>query len=315
MRVIFFGTSEFAVPSLEGLAVRHPVVMCVTQPGRPQGRGLMRESSPVKRAAIQLGLPLSQPQRLEAGAFTALHPDVGVVIAYGKLIARELLTLPAQGMVGVHPSLLPKYRGAAPIAHALLNGETRTGVTIFQLNEALDAGPILSQHVVEIAPEEDAEALGHRLARVGAEQLVETVDALAAGRAVPRPQHDATASFAPKLTKAQGRIDWHQPAAAIARLVRATMPWPGASTEWQGKALKIWKALALDAVQHTEHGRPGTVVHVDADGIRVAAADGVVVIHELQLAGRRRMRASEFLAGHPVREGAHFGTGDKGQET
>ena len=315
MRAIFFGTSEFAVPSLEQLASRHPVVMCVTQPDRPQGRGLMREPSPVKRAAIQLGLPLAQPQRLEAGAFTALHPEVGVVIAYGKLITADLLRVPAHGMVGVHPSLLPAYRGAAPIAHALLNGETRTGVTVFRLNEALDAGPIFSQRLVDIAPDEDAEALGHRLARIGAEQLVEAVDALESGRAAPAPQDDARASFAPKLSKSQGRIDWRQPAVGIARLVRATIPWPGASTEWQGTVLKIWQASASDAAPRGSKARPGTVVQVDAKAISVAAGDGVVVIHELQPAGRRRMRVSEFLAGHPMREGERFGTGDKGQET
>lgn len=306
MQVIFFGTAAFAVPSLEQLVTHgHTVEMCVTQPDRPQGRGLRREPSPVKRAALQLGLPLSQPERLHGGLFEGLHPDIGVVIAYGTLIRPDLLALPAHGMLGVHPSLLPAYRGAAPVAWALLNGETTTGVTIFRLSERLDAGDILSRQTVTIEAEEDAEALTHRLAACGAVGLIRSLEAVAAGRARFEPQDESQATFAPRLTKAQGRIDWQAPAERIVRLVRATVPWPGATTIWGGQPIRIWRASVGQL--KAEGALPGTVVQVAPEAIAVAAGEGVVVIHELQPAGRRRMIAREFLAGHHVSVGERFG--------
>ena len=306
MRVIFFGTSAFAVPSLEALhAHGHAVVMCVTQPDRPRGRGLALEPSPVKRAALRLETPLSQPEHLNAGLFGALHPDVGVVAAYGELIRRDVLALPMHGMLGVHPALLPAYRGAAPVAWAILNGETTTGVTIFKLNERLDAGSILIRQPVAIEPDEPADALTERLARHGASALLVALEALAAGRATCELQDESQATFAPKLTKVQGQVDWRAPADAIARLVRAMSPWPGATTTYGGKPLKLWKAsLEVAAPQGLA---PGTVVHIGADGMTVAAGQGAVVIREVQPPGRRRMSVKEFLAGHPVSVGDKFG--------
>ncbi len=309
MRVLFFGTSAFAVPSLERVAgAGHTVVLCVTQPDRPQGRGLGLEPSPVKQTALRLQLPLAQPERLEADAFRSLQPDVGVVVAYGNLIRRELLALPVHGMLGVHPSLLPKYRGAAPVAWALLNGESQTGVTIFRLNERLDAGELLRSHRVSIEPGEDAEALTNRLARLGAEELVRGLEQISEGRAAWTPQDEAQASLAPKLTKAQGRIEWSQPAEAIERLVRATIPWPGASAEWSGEPVKVWRAVAQGPEGTTAAGaRPGTVAHVSPEAIGVATGTGLLELLEVQPAGRRRMTGKEFLAGHPVRVGDRFG--------
>lgn len=308
MHVIFFGTAAFAVPSLEQLVTHgHTVEMCVTQPDRPRGRGLRSEPSPVKRAALRLGVPLSQPAELKARGCGAVHPDVGVVVAYGELIPRELLSLPAHGMLGVHPSLLPAYRGAAPVAWALLHGETTTGVTIFRLNERLDAGEIVLQQRVPILPREDAEALTGRLASLGAERLLEALEAIATSRATFTPQEDTQATFAPKLTKADGRIDWVKSAEVIERLVRATIPWPGATTTWAGKPLKILRA-SVGTPSPSGLGRgaaAGRVVLVDAEGITVAAGRGTVVINEVQLSGKRRMSAQEFLAGHPL------GVGDK----
>ena len=309
MRIIFFGTAEFAVPSLERLASAasgQTVVMCVTQPDRPQGRGLGVEPSPVKRTAERLGLPLLQPARLQAALFETLQPEVGVVAAYGRLIPGDLLALPPQGMLGVHPSLLPKYRGAAPVAWAILSGETTTGVTIFRLNERLDAGEMLSQQPVALEAGEDAEALTNRLARLGAEELLRTLETMAAGQVRVRAQDESQASVAPKLTKAQGQIDWRQSAEVIDRLVRATIPWPGAATTWRGGALKIWSAGVGERVAHTT-AAPGTVIDETSEALVVATGQGTLIIKEVQPAGKRRMLVKEFLAGHPIQVGEKFG--------
>lgn len=312
MRVIFFGTSEFAVPTLEQLVSSgQTVAMCVTQPDRPQGRGLSAVPSPIKRAALRFGVPLAQPERVQATPFHTLQPEVGVVVAYGQLIRRDLLELPRHGMLGVHPSLLPRYRGAAPVAWAILSGEPTTGVTIFRLSEALDAGDVLSRREAPIEPGEDAQALTTRLAHIGAQELVRGLEALASGRATFEPQNPAHASLAPKLTKAQGRIDWSQPAEAIERLVRATIPWPGASTEWQGAVLKVW-SVAVGAGATGRAGAPGTVVEVSSEAVSVATGRGLLEVKEVQPAGRRRMRMKEFLAGHPLRVGDRFGSGSSG---
>ena len=303
---MFFGTAEFAVPSLEQLAAHHHVAACVTQPERPQGRGLEREPSPVKRAAQRLGVPLLQPERLHASLVEPLHSEVGVVAAYGNLIPRALLDLPIHGMVGVHPSLLPKYRGAAPVAWALLNGETVTGVTIFRLSERLDAGEIMSQRRVAIELAEHADTLTRRLAQLGAEELVRTLEALATGRAIFTPQEEADASFAPKLTKSQGSIDWRKPADAIERLVRAVIPWPGAIAQWRGEPLKVWR-VSVSSAAAAPSVEPGTVVRVSAETVSVATGQGTVNLEEVQPPGRRRMRISEFLAGHKISVGESFG--------
>jgi len=315
MRVIFFGTSAFAVPSLEQLVAHHHIVaMCVTQPDRPQGRGLACEPSPVKQVALRFGLPLSQPERVRLDLCDSLQVDVGVVAAYGQLIPDDVLKKPPHGMLGVHPSLLPKYRGASPVAWALLNGETTTGVTIFRLNERLDAGELIVQQSVAIEPTEHAETLTNRLAQLGAQQLVRALELLHTGRAMFTPQEESQATFAPKFTKAQGRIDWHQPAAVIARLVRATVPWPGAMTAWKGEALKIWSVSLPETSTAVSGAAPGTIVHVGSDGVTVATGTGALCLHEVQAAGRRRMTIKEFLAGHPMRVGERFG-GDRRQET
>jgi methionyl-tRNA formyltransferase len=316
MRVMFFGTAAFAVPSLERLAAsHHRVVLCVTQPDRPQGRGLKLSLSPVKEAAQRLELAIAQPQRLTAGVVEGVEADVGVVAAYGQLLRPEVLKRPRHGILGVHPSLLPKYRGAAPVAWALLNGETRTGVTIFQLDERLDAGPIVLRCEVTVEPDEDAQRLTERLAHLGAEELLRALTLLESGQATPTPQDESCASVAPKLTKAQGRIDWRQPAEQIQRLARATSPWPGASTVWHSQPLKI-VAAAVEPTEPVASGRlPGTVTGVSSDGIDVATGSGVLRIRELQPAGRKRMTAAEFLAGHRINVGDRFGTRDMGQET
>jgi len=308
VRLVFFGTATFAVPSLEAAAARHRVSLCVTRPDRPRGRGRSPGPSPVKEAALRMGLSVAQPERLEVGALGSERPEAGIVAAYGRLIPPELLRLPRHGMLGVHPSLLPRYRGAAPVAWAILNGEATTGVSIFRLSEELDAGEIITQRSVAIEPGEDALALSDRLAHLGAATLLEALEAVEAGRADATPQQASQASLAPKLTKAQGRINWVLPAAMIERLVRAAVPWPGAVTEWQGRALKIWQ-VSVGEAPAPRGAAPGTIVRVEADALTVAAGEGTVTVSEVQPEGRRRMSATAFLAGHPVGAGERFGAG------
>jgi len=307
MRVIFFGTGAFAVPILEQLVVGgHQIVRCLTQPDRPQGRGLGRQPSPVKHAALRAGLAIAQPERLGVDQLEGLSADVGVAVAYGQLIPREVLRLPRHGVLGVHPSLLPKYRGAAPVAWAILNGEPVTGVTIFRLTERLDAGEILSRRETAIMPGETAQMLTQRLALLGAQELAGAMTSLAEGQARCEPQDELQATLAPKLTKAQGEIAWGQPAVDIDRLVRATWPWPGASTTWKGTSLKICAASVGDP-QDTPSATPGTVRQVTPSAIVVATGQGALMIHELQPAGKRRMSVREFLAGHRINVGDMLG--------
>ncbi len=307
MRVVFFGAGLFAVPSLERLARRHTVVVCVTQPDRPQGRGLRRAPTPVKGTALGLGVRLAQPERLEIGTFEPLEPEIGVAVDYGRLIPQALLAWPPHGMLGVHPSLLPRYRGAAPVAWALLNGESSTGVTIFRLNERMDAGDILAQRRLPIQAGDDAEALTGRLAELGAEELLGALEAVASGRARFRRQDDAQASLAPKLTTAQGVIDWRKPAAAIERQVRAMVPWPGARTSWRGRELKLFRASSGREKTGAPRILPGTIAEVAPEAVIVATGEGTLELKDVQLAGRRRMSVREFLAGHPINVGEILG--------
>ena len=303
MRVVVFGTSAFAVPSLERVAARHDIVLCVTQPDRPQGRGLHLEPSPVKRAATRLGLPLIQPQRLSASGLADVTADVGVLASYGQLVPGSVLAVPTHGVLGVHPSLLPKYRGAAPIAWAILNGETATGLTIYRLDKRLDAGEILCQRQVPMTPGEDAGQLTDRLALIGAEELMRGLEALACGRARFTPQDESQASCAPKFTKEQGQIDWRQPAEQIVRMIRALTPWPGATALWRGRPLRIWSARVLAS----SGASPGCILQVGTEAVVVGAGQGAVAVTEVQLSGKRRMRVSEFLAGHPIKPGDTLG--------
>ena len=310
MQIFFFGTSAFAVPSLERLVAEgfRPAV-CMTTPDRPQGRGLKRLPSPVKRAALQHGLPVEEPTDLRAAAAASRGslPDVGVVISYGRLIPAEGLRWPRQGMLGLHPSLLPKYRGANPIAWPILHGERATGVTIFRLNERMDAGEIAAQAEVVIEPRETADTLSARLAQRGAALLLEALRYLEQGTLTFRPQDERLATSTGKFTKAHGRITWSVSAVAIDRLVRAATPWPGAYTTWHGEWLKIWVAEPQPVRDAQASGRPGEVVHASAEGVIVATGEGRVLIRDVQPAGKRRMTVADFLAGHTMRAGDMFG--------
>jgi methionyl-tRNA formyltransferase len=307
MRLIFLGTPTFAVPTLESLAAQHDVVSVVTQPDRPKGRGQELSPSPVKQSALRLGLPVYQPERVrlpDAQAHLAsLSPEIMVVVGYGQIIPQSVIDIASRGIVNVHASLLPKYRGAAPIQWAVANGETRTGVTTMQINAGLDTGDILLERDTPIAPEETAIELGGRLAVMGAELLIETLDGLARGAITPRRQDDAQASLAPILKKEDGAISWADAAVTIHNRVRGLLPWPGAYTKFRGHLLHVWRARV--------GGERATLApgHVLAGaGFRVACGSGSVLqLVEVQMEGRKRMSADAFANGQRLRENEILG--------
>jgi methionyl-tRNA formyltransferase len=296
------GTSAFAVPILEGLiASSHDIAAVVTQPDRPQGRGQRIDVSPVKRVAMAQCLPILQPRRASDPhlfeALQSLAPKVIVVAAYGQLLRSALLSLPPLGCVNVHASLLPKYRGAAPINWALIRGERVTGVTIMLIDETLDTGPILQQVALDIEPSDDADTLQVRLALCGAETLLHTLEGLESGIITPLAQNDALATYAPKLRKEDGIIHWSQSAEALSHLIRGVTSWPGAVTTHRGKPLRIWRATSAPL---SSIGKPGRVTGIDALGIRVETGDGALILLEVQPASGRRMAAAAYARGHAL---------------
>lgn len=310
MKVVFFGTPAFAAPTLERLlASPHEVVAAVTRPDRPRGRGRVVSEPPVKRLAAARGVPVLQPDRLRdrplLDALAAPAPDVGVVAAYGRILPDELLALPRLGTINVHPSLLPKYRGAAPVHRAVMAGETGTGVTIIRLVREMDAGPMLRRAALPIGPDETAEALERELAELGAATLLQAIDDLESGRASETPQDHAGATFAPRLTRADGEIDWTRPAREVHDQVRGLHPWPRAHTHWDGARYLIHRTAVIDAAPGG--GAPGRVIAAEGDRLVVAAGAGTAVaIREIQSEGRRPLPVRAFLAGRPIRPGAMF---------
>ena len=308
MVIVFFGTPQFAVPSLEHLiASRHTVRAVVTQPDRPRGRGQRVVDAPVKAAARQHGIEVFQPERLREPAVAATlagwTPDLGVVVAYGKLIPRELLQLPRFGMINVHASLLPKYRGASPVHRAIMGGERETGVTIMQVVEALDAGDMLAKTARPIDPGETSEAVERDLAGLGARLLVDVIDRLEAGTIVAEPQDDARSTYAPRLRKEEGLIDWSLPAQRIHDRVRGLYPWPHAYTYLDGARLIVLQTRLANV---PAAGAPGEILDASREAIHVATGDGVLAVERLQPEGRRPMTAREFLAGRPLRPGSRL---------
>lgn len=309
MRLVFFGTPEFAVPSLEALVSEgHEVAAVITQPDRPAGRDLRPAPPPVKRVAQRLGLEIRQPERLRPPEFIQwlrhLAPEAGVLVAYGKIIPQAIIDIPPLGIINLHASLLPHYRGAAPVEWAIARGETRTGLTTMRIDAGLDTGDILLQRAAEIAPEETAPELRSRLAVMGAELLIETLRGLQAATIVPRPQDHTQATLAPMLRKEDGRIDWKLTAAEIANRVRAFVPWPGAYTWLRGKLLHIWRARCAHCALP---GLPGSL-HVSGERLFVACGGRTALeILELQLEGRKRMPAPDFLRGFRLAENELLG--------
>ena len=299
------GTPDFAVPSLEALlGAGHEVVGVFSQPDRPVGRHQNRlQPTPVKACAQARGVPVFQPEKLRDGAALAvlkeLDPELIVVAAYGRVLPDDILALPPKGCINVHSSLLPRYRGAAPINWAILNGDGETGVTIMDMVHELDAGDILAQVSTPIDPTEDAAGLFDRLSRLGGELLTKTVEQIEAGTAMRTPQDPEQVSYAPMLSKALSPVDWTRPAQAIHDQIRGLIPWPGASTDaLTGETLKLWKSRVSD---RTSQAAPGTVLAAGPAGIDVACGGGsVLTILELQASGSRRMGAGDYLRGHPL---------------
>jgi methionyl-tRNA formyltransferase len=304
MRVLFFGTPRFAVPSLEALATRHEVVAVVTQPDRPAGRGRRPTPPPVAVRARELGLRVLQPERLRdvREELERLQPDVGAVVAYGKLLPGWLLALPRHGCVNLHPSRLPRHRGASPVQAALLSGDPVTGVSVVRVTEELDAGDILGQRDVPIRPDDTAGTLLERLSQEGAGLLVEVLDALERGQVTARPQDPSEATYCGRLTKEDGRIRWDQPAEVVERHVRAMDPWPVAHTLHRGVPLRLWRVRITDG-----EGPPGQVLRLTPDGFVVATGSGAVEVLEVQPASGRRMPASDYARGYRVQVGERLG--------
>ncbi len=301
------GTPEFALPSLRALIEKEKVVAVVTQPDRPKGRGKVLTPPPVKELAVAHGIPVLQPHSLRDGKTVAeigsYRPDLIVVVSYGKILPKTILEIPPYGCINVHASLLPKYRGAAPINWALINGEEETGVTIMQMDEGMDTGDILLQRAIPIEEDDDVETLSRRLSLLGAELLVEAIDLLKEGRLSPVPQDGAKATYAPLLKKEDGLIPWTWDAWKIKDFVRGMNPWPGAYTFWKGKRLKILKGVPLNDGE----GEPGEVIRVSREGIDVATGKGVFRVQRLQPEGKKEMKASEFIQGYRIHEGERFG--------
>jgi methionyl-tRNA formyltransferase len=312
LRIIFMGTPELAGTSLQALlrATEFQVVAVVTQPDQSKGRGLKLQPSPVKEIARRENLPVLQPERARDEKFIhqlrELQPELIVVAAYGQLLPPNILDLPRFGCLNVHTSLLPKYRGAAPIQRAILNDETETGVTLMKMDAGLDTGGILTQEKTPIHPTDNSQTLYDRLAQIGADLLVRTISEYVAGKIQPRPQPAEGVSHAAKIKKSDGQMDWNQPARASWNRVRAMTPWPGTFTFLPGQPqpvlLKIWQAeVAL------QPGTPGEILRADKNGIVVGCGSESLCILILQREGGRRMTAQEFLAGHPLPAGQKLG--------
>jgi methionyl-tRNA formyltransferase len=305
MRIVFMGTPDFAVPSLEALLKSDdPIVGIVTQPDRPKGRGQRLFPSPVKIVAQREGIPLLQPMKMKDPSFmtelSAWKPDVIAVAAFGRILPPSILSLPPCGCINVHGSLLPKYRGAGPLQWALINGEAETGITTMLMDEGMDTGAMLLQEAITIGSEDTAGTLSPRLADLGGRLLVETLTRLKAGMLTPRPQDHDKATLAPLLKKEDGIINWTMPATSIANRIRGLTPWPGAYTFSKMNRWTISRASVLDEATTLD---PGQITALAKDAIHVATGVGVLAIRELQPANGRRMPAAQYLAGHPLQIG------------
>jgi methionyl-tRNA formyltransferase len=308
LRIAFFGSPEFAVPSLAALAEKHEIAAVVTQPDRPAGRGGKLQMPPVKALAQEKGLEVLQPSKLRDGELAkqlaGLAPDVVVVVAYGRILPPDLLAVARLGAWNVHASLLPKLRGAAPIQWAIIRGEASTGVSIMRMEEGLDTGPVAAQAREPIVPSDTAGRLSVRLARLGARLLAETLPEIAHGSVSLREQDASAATLAPPLSKSDGRLDFRQPAAAVSARARGVDPWPGASATLQGEVAKLFGPTVVGGT-----GTPGEFLGLLAQGLAVACGDGAVAFAEVQLPGRKRMSGKALLAGHPIRPGTVLGGG------
>lgn len=308
MKIIFMGTPDFSVGTLEALVeAGHDVVLAVTQPDKPKGRGKEMQFTPVKECAFKYNIPVFQPRKVrEAECIEELrkyNADIMVVVAFGQILPKEILEMTPYGCVNVHASLLPKYRGSAPIQWAIIDGETVTGVTTMQMDEGIDTGDMLLKTEIPIDAKETGGSLFDKLMTAGAKLCVETLEGLQKKTITPIPQGETTTAYAKMLDKQLGNIDWSKSAIAIERLIRGLTPWPSAYTDWNGKVMKIWDAeVDFDTVE-TGEAKPGTIVKVEKDAFYVQTGDGVLKICELQIPGKKRMDAGAFLRGYQVKTG------------
>ncbi|MDD3401913.1 MAG: methionyl-tRNA formyltransferase [Hespellia sp.] len=305
MKVIFMGTPDFSVGTLEALIeAGHEVCLAVTQPDKPKGRGKEMQYTPVKQAAAAHGIPVYQPKKIREAAcveeLKKYNADIMVVIAFGQILPKEILEMTPYGCVNVHASLLPKYRGAAPIQWAIIDGEAETGVTTMQMDVGLDTGDMLLKTVVPIEKDETGETLHDKLAAAGAKLCAETLKALEDGTVTPKKQGEMTTAYARMLDKKLGNIDWTKPAVQIERLVRGLNSWPSAYTHLDGKVMKIWKA---EVQKETSDAEPGTVTAIGKNEFAVQTGEGQLLVQELQLPGKKRMDAGSFLRGYHLSTG------------
>ncbi len=320
MKIVFMGTPDFAVPALKALAEsdKHQVTLVVTQPDRPKGRSGKPAPSDVKQCALEYGIPVFQPEKIRdkeaVDRLYAQQADIFVVAAFGQILPREILEMPRYGCVNIHGSLLPKYRGAAPIQWAVLNGEKEAGNTIMQMNEGLDTGDILTQESIPLDEKETAGSLYEKLSQMGGPLLLKTLDLLEEGKVTPVPQDNEQSCYAKMLRKEMGQIDWNQSAESISRLVRGMNPWPSAYTHWNGKLLKIWMASAVSESEleaktsacdanDLPNAGPGTVIAAAKDRFWVQTGNGVLALEDLQLEGKKRMPAAALLMGCRIQPG------------
>ena len=309
MRIIFMGTPDFSVGTFEALiAAGHDIVLAVTQPDKPKGRGGKMQYSPVKEKALQHGIPVFQPKKVREAAcidkLRAYEADIMVVIAFGQILPKEILEMTRFGCVNVHASLLPKYRGAAPIQWAVINGDRVSGVTTMQMDEGLDTGDMIMKAEVALDEKETGGSLFDKLSEAGASLCVETLKAIEEGTAAFEKQGETTTEYARMLHKDMGSIDWKNDAQTIERLIRGLNPWPSAYTKWDGKVMKLWEA---DVVPQNSKAAPGTVVSVEKDGFCVQTGDGLLKVRSLQIPGKKRMEADAFLRGYKIEEGCGLG--------
>ena len=310
MRLIFAGTPEFAAQALAALiAAGHDIPLVLTQPDRPAGRGMKLKASPVKELALRHGLRVEQPERLKDAAAWApiveARADLMIVAAYGLILPQGVLDIPRLGCVNIHASLLPRWRGAAPIQRAIEAGDSETGITLMQMDAGLDTGAMLSRAALPILADDTAGGLHDKLALLGAREIVALLPRLEAGAVRAEAQDDNLATYAKKIGKADAAVDWRRPAGEIDRQVRAFNPAPGAFASWQGEAIKLWRARPAEG-----RGAPGEIVAVERDAVRVACGEGALDLLELQKAGAKRLPAAAFLAGNPLAVGQRFGPPD-----
>ena len=315
MKIIFMGTPDFAARALQALIDGgHEIILAVTQPDKPKGRSGEPAPSPVKLCALEHGIPVFQPEKIKAAAaveeLERYRADVCVVAAFGQILSQRILDMPRLGCLNIHASLLPKYRGASPIQHAIIDGKERTGVTIMQMDAGLDTGDMLYQREIPIEDTDNYETLHDKLSELGGRAIVEALPLLEQGKLEPKKQRDELSCYAPLIRKSMGEIDFSEDARSIDRKIRGMTPWPSAYTSYHGKQLKIWRAVPLEK-EEASGGVPGEILGTDKDSVTVAAGKGALRILELQLEGKKRMMARDFLLGVKMQPGEILGPGGK----